>query len=195
MRYADFAPTTMDCRGLALPDRQDWLVAPVSITRDTPKGRDTANWESLQAILDGDNIEYEIHRFGHWGPGWFEIVLVHPDGAACLESIEAGLADYPVLDDEKVSEHEHEATIEAWDGFYAREFCRELAQAFELADNLPDAELVESLDPSEELWFLCHRIIEREGLYWEHGSEGASLDIARLVEATTSDDLDPYRKA
>ena len=53
--------------------------------------------------LGGESDTVQVHRFGHWGPGWFEIILIDPSDEVRVreaEAIEAALADYPVLDDE-----------------------------------------------------------------------------------------------
>jgi len=58
----------------------------------------------------------EVHRFGHWACGWFEIILVRPDtnAAKTAEEIEAALADYPILDECDHSEREMGAANETW---------------------------------------------------------------------------------
>ena len=143
MRYRDFAPTSFDVRGLyagrlsddvdedvdfwAGPgrvyaehpsaDRGNWLVGPVSRTRDSGT-LDVSNWESLCRILDEQDPSsehYEIHRFGHWGPGWFEIALISPVAPYLreIEEIEGALSDYPVLDEEDLSRREWEEECDA----------------------------------------------------------------------------------
>lgn len=121
-RYGDFRPTAMDPRGLGLDDRQDWLVGPVTITRDSGP-LDTSNWETaLECFraLDPDGRDWEVHRFGHWGPGWFEIVLLNPGTAVAMEAakIAAALSDYPVLDETDFSEREHEEANRVWADCY-----------------------------------------------------------------------------
>lgn len=114
-QYSKFAPTGVDPKGLGLEDRQDWYVAPCSITRDSGL-RDESNFKTLVKILeeaDPEGEDYEIHRFGHWGPGWFEIILVRPD-TKCYEeaeSCECALADYPLLNDSDYSERQYDATV------------------------------------------------------------------------------------
>jgi hypothetical protein len=59
-----------------------------------------------------------VHRFGHWGPGWFEIVLIDPadtNAVKIAEECEASLADYPVLDDMDFSEEETAEANETWE--------------------------------------------------------------------------------
>ena len=69
--------------------------------------------------------DFEIHRFGHWANGWFEIVIVRPDTpvAALAEEFENCLSEYHTIDDSEWSEAEWNAALEAWR--YARESERE----------------------------------------------------------------------
>lgn len=120
--YKEFAPTQFDPRGLGLRARQAWLVAPVVKTRDSgPLERtnfDSA-YEALAATADSDET-VDLASFNHWGPGWYEIVLVKPGSEAetVAADIEAALADYPVLDDEAFSEAEQSEADETWSNCY-----------------------------------------------------------------------------
>lgn len=126
-RYRDWSPTQFDSKGLALPDRQDWIVCPCSQTRDS-EPLDESNFAAAQRILDAAGVAYEVHRFGHWGPGWVEIIIVHPDGAECVAGIASRLASYPVLDESDYSDRETEAECEAWESYGRDEFVRVLAK-------------------------------------------------------------------
>jgi hypothetical protein len=109
--YSQFRPTGFDTKGLGLDDRQDWLVLPISQTRDSGT-LDESNFAVAQRMLDDGDAEYEVHRFGHWGPGWFEIILVHPSHATLAETIHVD--DYPILDDSDYSEREYAAACKWW---------------------------------------------------------------------------------
>jgi len=111
--YSEFRPTGFDAKGAFLPDQQDWLVVPVSQTRDSGPFEES-NFAVALKILGGESDTVEVHRFGHWGPGWFEIIIVHPDLRAAVEDIEASLENYPVLDDEDFSEREWNKASEYW---------------------------------------------------------------------------------
>ena len=124
MKYADYQPTGFDPCGLSLPDRQDWLVLPVSRNRDTGDPLTLSNFEMALEALGGESETVEIHRFGHWGVGWFEIILAHPDRETEVDEIEGALADYPVLNDEHFSELEWEMKYEAWENEGMRERIR-----------------------------------------------------------------------
>lgn len=116
MEYRDFAPTSFDTKGAFLPERQDWLVAPVSITRDSGPFSES-NFSAAVQMLGGEGDNVEIHRFGHWGPGWFEIILVRPNTkeADIVQEIEDSLNDYALLDESDYSEREFTAVQESWE--------------------------------------------------------------------------------
>lgn len=120
-RYGNWAPTGFDCKGLASDaitedgTGADWLVAPVGVNRDTGPGSiERSNWEVLRAELraaDPDGADHETHRFGHWGHGWFELMLVRPGSRCATIAAEAenSLANYPVLDEDDWSQREWDA--------------------------------------------------------------------------------------
>ena len=132
-RYGDWAPTGFDVKGLGCPDQQDWLVCPVTYHRDsagTLDGElDISNFESFKAALeevDPDEEDFEVHNFGHWGHGWFTIILVRPDTKAWETACEltCALADYPILDEMAHSEREYEVMHEAWEWMGLRDRIR-----------------------------------------------------------------------
>lgn len=122
-RYADFQPTGFDAKGLHArnmgegdEDRSDWRVCPVSQTRDSEDDPLTgSNWAAQLAALGGEGPDVEVHRFGHWGCGWFEIVIVRPGTEAerIADGLAGSLADYPVLDEEDHSRREYDSQIDA----------------------------------------------------------------------------------
>ena len=112
-RYKDFQPTGCDPKGLALPDQQEWLVVPVGRSRDSGV-RSESNFEVALRILGGESETVEVHRFGHWGPGWFEIIIVHPSREDEVQEIEDSLENYSLLDDMDYSEREYDRACEVW---------------------------------------------------------------------------------
>lgn len=118
-RYRDWSPTACDPTGLGLDDRQDWWVVGVVQTRDSGC-LDRSNYRSaLRAFEEADpeGNDHEEHRFGHWGPGWFDIILVRPDSECerIADKIECGLADYPVVNESDFSELEDEEAQLTWE--------------------------------------------------------------------------------
>ena len=97
--YRDWKPTPNDNPGLGLDDQQDWLVAPVICTRDS-EALEESNIRVALAGLGGESETVEVHRFGHWGPGWYEIILTDPQHRPALEQLVVQLTEYPVLDEE-----------------------------------------------------------------------------------------------
>ena len=114
--YSKFAPTPFDNAGAYLPNRQDWLMAPVSITRDSDELSESNFYSALEA-LGGESNTVEVHRFGHWGPGWFEIIIIAPNSPAASigQELENSLADYPILNEEDFSQREYDSINKAWD--------------------------------------------------------------------------------
>mgnify|MGYP001442215662 CR=1 FL=1 len=137
--YSEFCPTAKDCRGRGLPGRQSWFVAPVGRNRDSGP-LDESNFAVALKILGGESSTVEVHRFNHWGPGWFELILVAPDSIEFREAerIEGSLADYPVLDEMDFSERESDAANQTWKNCYGNKdrirYIRKKRYQFEFAD-------------------------------------------------------------
>lgn len=112
--YKEWAPTANDARGLNLTELQHWLVAPCCLTRDSD-ALDRSNWITQnKAIEDFPEEDWQIHRFGHWACGWFEILLVKPNSAACgiAEALEHRLEQYPLLNEDLCSQLEYEEGLD-----------------------------------------------------------------------------------
>lgn len=124
-RYRDWSPTPFDCKGLDLPDRQDWVVVPVIRTRDTAILADS-NFEFATKEfekLDPAGVDHENHCFTHWASGWFEILLVRP-ATPCHQAaaeIASALTNYTVLDEADLSQREDALANEVWLGLSFRE--------------------------------------------------------------------------
>lgn len=80
-KYRDFSPSRFE-KGIPFGDeRDDWFISPLGITRDTTGGP-LRGWHKTLARLeaiDPDKRDHQIHRYRHWGMGWFEIIIVRPD--------------------------------------------------------------------------------------------------------------------
>ena len=72
-------------------------------------------------MLWGESEHVQVCRFGHWGPGWIEIIIVDPNHEPTLDKaggIICALEDYPVLDDNDFSEREYEAAQSTWENCF-----------------------------------------------------------------------------
>lgn len=71
--------------------------------------------------MGGESEDIQIHRFGHWANGWFEIVLINPampELVALAEKLESRLENYPVLDENDLSKREYDEANEVWRNCY-----------------------------------------------------------------------------
>ena len=118
--YKNFRPTQFDGH-ISVEDRERWLVAPVARNRDS-EALSRSNFECFAEALGEENEDsYEIHRFGHWGPGWFEIILINPNNSELVkkaEDMEASLENYPVLNEEHFCTLQYEEAGEVWQNCY-----------------------------------------------------------------------------
>jgi len=100
-------------------------------------------------MLGGESDTVEVHRFGHWGPGWYEIIIVHPDSpqAKIAYDIARSLEDYPLLDEEDHSRRETEDAIESWGNYGARDYRKDIeAELDTLLQEYQEAEPPERVD-------------------------------------------------
>ncbi len=132
--YREFRPTGFDQCGVGPDAIQDMLVAPVSRSRDSGVPAES-NWEVVTGGISAQIEGCQVHRFGHWACGWFELFLVPPSPEArdLLERWEGLLEDYPIASEEHYSNACVEAEVEAWDS-YGREgwydaLCTEFGEA------------------------------------------------------------------
>lgn len=123
-RYGDRSPTPFD-RHLEIQcydedSREHWYVMPVYQDRDS-KCRAQSNFESFLKELGGESETVEVHRFGHWGHGWYETIIVNPADEKAME-IAYDCAGYlqndsSVLDTEDLSRREMEDIDQSWDAY------------------------------------------------------------------------------
>ena len=122
-KYSTFAPTGFDRQGAFLSGQGEWLVAPCKRNRDS-NSFDSSNWDQQLEMLGGESKRAQIHRFGHWACGWFEIVLINPRSKLVKigNQIESQLENYPILDENDWSQREFEAYCTAFKDDYKRCF-------------------------------------------------------------------------
>ena len=114
--YGDYRPTQWDSKGAYLREQGDWLVAPFGQNRDS-KCYEQSNFDTAVSELGGESETVEVHRFGHWACGWFEIIIVKPNTKAhrVLVKLADSAAIYPLLNEDDATERECAAAWEYWD--------------------------------------------------------------------------------
>lgn len=114
--YKDHIPTAFDRH--ICGELDNFYIGPCSQTRDSSI-LEKVNFETMtgRVLAASQHGETEIHRFGHWACGWYEMLLIHPEDTAALivaAELSASLEQYSVLDDQAYSEAECEAAAEYW---------------------------------------------------------------------------------
>lgn len=177
-KYKDFRPTAFDPHARIEcvtdgDDREEWLIAPVSRTRDSGT-LDNSNYESALKLFETECSanDFEEHRFGHWGIGWFELILVRPYSSAeeRARQIEWALEDYPVLDEIDHAAREHEAAMEAWDNYASNEFRDHIIKTFKPTDEMIDDDLDCAANPHRP-GDVLFEIFDASGGQIEYGEE------------------------
>jgi len=177
--YSKWKPTGFDCSGLGLDDRQDWLVCPCILTRDSgPLER--SNFEVIRDDAERDQIEYEVHRFGHWACGWFEIILVHPNHTDWVEEWEKALENYPVACDSHFSQTEWDEAMETWESWGANDLKREIRPQLREREKWHFEEWVDDNLEKDKLWEI-HLEMDPGGPYCTYDS-GVSFGRMDYVE-------------
>jgi hypothetical protein len=169
--YSGYRPTEFDHPGLGLPEQQGWLVLDLIQTRDSGP-LDQSNFATALITLGGEGEFVEVASFNHWGPGWFEIIIVDPSSDKHIkiaEEIESCLSEYPVLDDDDLEKREHEAENEGWENWAESDFCRaiEYDDGVDRIGDLTGYELLE----------IFRECCERANVYWEAESDGMTIDV------------------
>ena len=107
--FIEFQPTEFDRKGKGADfENRDWLVSSIQLNRDSGL-IEKSNFETyIKGLTDiepeGDH--WQIHRFGHWGCGWFEIVILNPIDSLVLDQAlqdHLSLTDYPILNEDHFS--------------------------------------------------------------------------------------------
>lgn len=115
--YDGHRPTPWD--GHICPEFDTFYVAPISQNRDSGC-QSRSNWTvgTEEILKASQHDETEIHCFGHWACGWYEMLLIHPADVPALRvaaAMAAALEDHPVLNEDHLSELEYEEAAEYWE--------------------------------------------------------------------------------
>lgn len=132
-RYGEHSPTAFDHQLEIDDERENWYLMPVSRTRDS-ECLDNSNFAAFLEILGGESETVEVHRFGHWGPDWYEIIIVSPADVEALDKAydtARVLENYLVLDDEDLSRREMKDIDESWDSYGESEVRKSLEGCLE----------------------------------------------------------------
>lgn len=173
--YAEFRPTAFD-HHINIDDaeesREHWYVAPASQTRDSG-ALNRVNFAAAVKLLGGESETVEVHRFGHWGPGWFEILLVNPadeTAVKALQELTDRLENYPVLDEEELSSVEYDEAVSGWHNWGADDTARAVARDIGIGATATDrlAEFFAS-DDGWQWW------MDNSSAPYEHDSEGTTF--------------------
>jgi len=143
-RYGEHRPTGFD-QHIEVDGREDWYLMPVSRTRDS-ECLENSNFIAFLLELGGESETVEVHCFGHWGPGWYEIIIVDPADEKAMDrayDLARALENYPVLDDQDLAEREMEDINESWDNYGDSEVRKAMIQTLESeitddGDTVPD---------------------------------------------------------
>ena len=199
-RYGDHSPTAFD-RNINIDDgdevRSNWFVMPVSRTRDSGP-LDESNFHSFLDGLGGESETVEVHRFGHWGPGWYEIIIVSPEDEESLKAayrLAVFLQVYLVLDEPDLSRREWEEFEQSWNSWACSDFRERLVKDFSLCNSTSD--LLDDVDSDDLQSLFLENAVEP---YYCDGSgvniriESGQIprdDLARLLWKARRDRLHP----
>ena len=184
-RYADYAPTQFDAKGLLLPDKQDWIVL-MGRNRDSSH-LDLSNFDQALEALGGEGDDVQVHRFGHWACGWIENIIYRPgsDAALLAEKIRERLAGYPVLNEQDFCEREWNAYTEAWTSWGARSFINDLVKKLELDEATEEA--LDALEKEHCLQLFFEKLVP-SGDFNDEGSPA----VSRAIANATIDDVTEF---
>lgn len=117
-KFKDWEPTSLDSKKDnyidwgGSEDLGEWFVGPIK-TRDASI-LEESNFYTALDILGGEGEDVQIHGFGHWAIGHYDLILVKPNTAEAtiLEDMAKVLEQYPILDDYDLNERQQSRAIE-----------------------------------------------------------------------------------
>jgi hypothetical protein len=110
----------------SIHDMDDWLVLDISHHRDSDCLTES-NWHVALERLGGEDYDtvdetgdVRVVEFGHWVCGWIQHIFVRPNTPAheTALALEAELANYPVLDEDDLSQREYDEADFVWKQCY-----------------------------------------------------------------------------
>jgi hypothetical protein len=144
-----------------------------------------SNFKVLREMLDeahpdGEKPAVWVEAYG--GYGTYALFVVYDALADEIKETLGALEDYPVIDEEAMSELETEQEDEAWDNMYRRDFEKAVMKGVNA--EYPDFDEIDDwpMDDDQTL-ALFHMAREVANEYWEHGSEGPYIRIEKVADA------------
>jgi hypothetical protein len=134
--------------------------------------------DMLEAVREDGLVEGEDYWQLSGGHGTYGLALRFDVRSDAIVGILTGLADYPAICDETVSEVEMEEKNEAWDSFVRADFRGAVERACSV-----DLYSVDDNAVYEMFLDAC----ERASIYWSHSTEGAWIDVERVAQAVSRD--------
>jgi hypothetical protein len=185
-RYGDHSPTAID-RNINIDDgdevRSNWFVMPVSRTRDSGP-LDESNFHSFLDGLGGESETVEVHRFGHWGPGWYEIIIVSPEDEESLKAaykLAGFLQDYLVLDEPDLSRREWEEFEQSWNSWACSDFRERLVKDFSLCNLTSDLLDDQDWEWLEDLILSPKVYMEEDGYFYPVTIKATNYEISKYI--------------
>jgi hypothetical protein len=136
----------------------------------------------MEQFSEGEDVWWTSAPGGH---GTYSIVIdtqgVPEDATSEVEDFLNALQDYPVADENLMSEMENEAQEEAWENWVEGDFKRGLESKFEVE--------FDEVDPAK-LRDLFEKASDKANEYWEN-EEGGNMwiRVEKIVAKVTEDDL------
>ena len=134
-------------------DKPDWVVS-CGRNRDS-EILDESNFQAALERLGGEGKHVAIERFGHWGCGWFELILVNPKSLKHIKvavEIAKYLEHYPVLDDSDYSERENEYQSDFANGV-KKDLAKAISQHFGLKNTTALVDLSYNLNMECQMYY------------------------------------------
>jgi hypothetical protein len=159
-------------------DGDEWLMTGISVTRDSCTV-ERVNFDAARDLLR-EQLGFDaatVVRFGHFAVGWIDYLVVRNNDEQVLKAVEALHKrldeDYPVLDEEALSEAEQEELDQSWRDWGAYDFRRMLNQFHgDELDQWPADDLDE-----DQLW----ELFLLGGGEHEHHDDGPHFYFARAA--------------
>lgn len=129
-----------------MPDSYFGAVWPNYYGSGVGRSRDSdalerSNFVCMLVALGGESETVEIVRESHWAVGWVEWIAIHQDDEAALQiadRIKGELADYPVINEEHLSQIEQKDADATWRNCYSAQeridYIREHRSQFDFCD-------------------------------------------------------------